>query len=73
MADDHNAVSHLEGLGHNMGDDDNADALGGDALDHLKTAARLLHAKGGKGFIEKHEPATPMDEAVELNGLALAA
>ena len=33
LADDHDAVRHLEGLLHDVGDDDDADALRRDALE----------------------------------------
>ena len=66
-------VGDLEGLRHDVGDDDDADALRGDALDHLEAAPRLLDAERRERLVEQHQLAAPMDEAVELDRLALAA
>jgi hypothetical protein len=41
--------------------------------DHVEAAARLVDAERGEGFVEQHQLAAPVDEAVELDGLALAA
>ena len=45
----------------------------GDALDHVEAAPRLLDAQGRERLVEQHQLAAPMDEAVELDRLALAA
>ena len=43
------------------------------ALDHLEAAARLLDAERRERLVEQDELAAPVDEAVELDRLALAA
>ena len=63
----------LKGLGHDMGDDNDADALSGDAFDHLEAAAGLLDAQSREGLIEQHQFATPMCKAIEFDSLALTA
>ena len=72
LADHDDALRHLERLGDDVGDDDDADALGGDALDHLEPPPGLLDAERGKGLVQQHELAAPMDEAVELDRLSLS-
>ncbi len=62
-----------EGVRHDVGDDDDADAARPHPLDHLEAAAGLLDAERGEGLVEEHELAAPVDEAVELDRLALAA
>ena len=52
---------------------DDADALVAHPLDHLEPAPRLLDAERREGLVEQHQLAAPMDEAVELDRLALAA
>ena len=44
-----------------------------DPLDHLEAAPGLLDAERGEGLVEEDELAAPVDEAVELDRLALAA
>ena len=73
LADDDDAVRHLKGLLHDVGDDDDADALGRDALDEVEAAPRLLHAERREGLVEQHQLAAPMGKAVEFDCLALAA
>ena len=43
------------------------------AVDGLEAAAGLLDAERGEGLVEDDELAAPVDEAVELDRLALAA
>ena len=45
----------------------------GDLADHLEAAPRLLDAERRERLVEQHQLAAPMDEAVELDRLALAA
>ena len=73
LADHHDPVGDLEGLLHDVRDDDDADALLRHLADHVEAAPRLLHAECGERLVEQHELAAPMDEAVELDRLALAA
>ena len=73
LADHDDPVRDLEGLRHDVGDDDDADPLRGDALDHLQAAPGLLDAERREGLVEEHELAAPVDEAAELDRLALAA
>src|SRR5690606_26775107 len=49
-----------------------ADAARRDLLDHFKAPPGLLDAERRKRFVQQDELAAPVDEAVELNGLALA-
>jgi hypothetical protein len=58
---------------HVVGDDDGGDAARPHLLDQLEAAVGLAHAEGGEGLVEQHQLAAPMDEAAELDGLALAA
>ena len=73
MAEDDDAVGDGEGLRHDVGDEDDADAAAAHAVDGLEAAAGLLDAERGEGLVEDDEPAAPVDEAVELDRLALAA
>ena len=73
LPDHHDPVGDLEGLLHDVGDDDDADALARHVADHLQTASRLLDAERRKGLVEQDQLAAPMDETIEFDGLALAA
>ncbi len=41
--------------------------------DHVEAAPGLLDAERGEGLVERHQLAAPVDEAVELDRLPLAA
>ena len=56
-----------------MRNDDDADALRSDPLDHLKASPRLFDAKGREGLVQQHELAAPMDEPVQFDRLPLTA
>src|SRR6185312_14928836 len=73
LAKHDDAVGDLEGVQHVVGDDDGGNAARPHLLDQLEAAVGLADAEGGEGLVEQYELAAPMNEAAQLDRLALAA
>ena len=73
MTQDHDAVRHLEGVQHVVGDDDDCDPLFPDTIDEFETPAGLFDPKRRERFVQYYKLSAPIYEPAQLDRLALTA